>query len=241
MKNRFKTASNINRQAFSLVEMLVVLLIVSVLIGISAQVMKNATSSQGINSAIPVAEGIFSQARGLAQSKGAGARVVIYNGGGEGGMREKQLRYMGIVRQILDDNGTPGDLSDDQLVWNDRLIARGVSLPAKTFFNESLSSGFDTMSVLIPGADVEQDCLYYEFNAEGILVLPPGEDRAEDEPYGVFVVQAGRLLPTEDTPREATADNREAGGFAIWKRGNTSLFRSVNEIPGVGSGTIPKF
>lgn len=239
MKNRFKSAYKSNRQAFSLVEMLVVLLIVSVLIGISAQVMKNATSAQGIETAVPVAEGMFTQARGLAKSKGAGTRVVIYRGGGKGEMREKHLRYMGIVRQIVDDNGTPGDPSDDQLVWNDKLIARGVSLPDKTFFNENLSSGFGTMNVQIPGERGGQDCFYYEFNSEGILVVDFAP--SQDEPYGVFVVQAGRLLPTDDTPREVSSNNREAAGFAIWKRGNTSLFRSVNEIPSVGRSEIPKF
>lgn len=239
MKNRLNTVSTQNRQAFTLVEMLVVLLIVSVLMGVSAQVMKNSANSQGIESAIPVAESIFSQARGLARSEGVGTRVVIYSGGGNGDIRKKHLRYMGIVRQKVNENGTLNDPSDDTLEWSDRLITRGTSLPDKTFFNESLSSGFDTISdIYIPGETATQQCIYYEFNAEGILV--PSTTPSADEPYGVFVVQSGRLLPTEDTPREASKDSREAGGFAIWKRGNTSLFRSVKDIPGVETGN-PQF
>lgn len=238
MKNRMRTVSKLSRKAFTLIEMLVVLLIVSVLIGVGAQVMKNATTAQGVESAVPIADSIFAQARGLAKGSGYGARVVIYKGGNSGDMKDKHLRYMGIVRQVVDDKGT-ADPSDDDVDWNDKLIARGTLLPAKTFFNESLSDGFDTMQVQIPGAVGEQECFYYEFNSEGILVV--SGTPASDEPHGIFIVQAGRLLPNEDTPRELSSDNREAGGFAIWKRGNTSLFRSVNEIPSVGSGTNPTF
>lgn len=209
--------------------MLVVLVIISTLIGIGAQVMKNATTAQGTDTGASMAESLFAEARGLAKTSGVSTRVVIYCGGGKGEDRQKHLRYMGIVRQIVDDGGTPSDSSDDSTEWNDKLTARGVLLPSKVFFNANLSGEPAIMAVQIPGQRQDQDCYYYEFNAEGILAEPTGTVPA------AFVVQAGTLLPTDDTPRELNKGNRDVSGFAIWKRGNTSMFRNADQIPSIGT------
>lgn len=234
MKIRSKSPHLSSNQGFSLIEMLVVLVIVSTLMGIGAQVMKNATTAQGTDTGASMAESLFAEARGLAKTSGASTRVVIYCGGGKGEERQKHLRYMGIVRQIVDDAGTPGDSSDDSTEWSDKLIARGVLLPSKVYFNARLSGEPSLMAVQIPGQRQDQDCYYYEFNSEGILAEPTGSSPA------AFVVQAGTLLPTDDTPRELKKGSRDVGGFAIWKRGNTTMFRNADQIPNIGN-TDPTF
>ena len=226
MKNCFNSQLPQTRKAFTLIEMLVVLVIMSTLLGIGAQVMKNATTAQGTDTASSMAESLFAEARGLAKSSGSSARVVIYAGGGTGDDRAKHLRYMGIVRQTLNDNGTPDDASDDSYDWSERLIARGVKLPSKVFFNAKLSNVTKTMQVQIPGMTGTQQCYYYEFNAEGIITEPAA---VAPDPVS-FVVQSGVLYPTGDTPI-AEAGSRDVAGFAIWKRGNTTLFRSPDQVP----------
>ncbi|WP_083912927.1 prepilin-type N-terminal cleavage/methylation domain-containing protein [Rubritalea marina] len=225
MKNSLRKRNATSPSGFTLVEMLVVLVIVSTLIGVGASVMKKASSAQGSDTGATMAENLFSEARSLAQSSGAGTRVVIYKAGGKGDEREKHLRYMGIVRQIPTNSSNSGQQSYQ---WNDQLIARGVSLPQNVFFNARLSGNPPEMSVKIPGFKTPQRCYYFEFNSEGLLVNNSGTTPAS------FVVQAGVLYPNDDQPREAKKGSRDVSGFAIWKRGNTSLFRNPDQIPTLG-------
>jgi prepilin-type N-terminal cleavage/methylation domain-containing protein len=244
MKNL--TCSHTKRRGFTLVEMLVVLVIMSILMGIGATVMKSATTAQGVGTAVPLAEGVFNEARTLAKSSGLHTRVVIYQGGGKGELREKHLRYFGIVKQAVDGNNEPvvSGSGDPDYGVNPRLVGRGATLPTKTFFNAKLSSNradggsIPVMTVMIPGETSPQSCYYFEFNSEGIL---NGNSSLSESNESGPVVQAGRLNPGSDIPKELTSDSRESGGFAIWKRGNMSRYRSVNQIPSLGKTGMPKF
>lgn len=228
MKNSLRKHISTARSGFSLVEMLVVLVIISTLIGVGARVMKSATRAQGSDTGATIAENVFSEARSLAQSSGVATRVVIYKGGGKGEQREKHLRYMGIVRQKLADANDSRDEASQSYQWSNQLIARGVSLPQNVFFNAKLSGNPPQMSVKIPGFKAPKSCYYFEFNSEGMLV-----NHSNTTPVA-FVVQAGTLYPSDDKPREAKKGSRDVAGFAIWKRGNTSLFRNPDQIPSLG-------
>lgn len=239
--NRPKCKPIRSRRAFTLVEMLVVITVISILMGIGASTMKKMTTAQGVESAVPVAESLFAEARAMAKSQGVHTRVVIYAGDRSGKSAEKYLRYMGIVTQSR--NGT------DSVTWNTPgrgvvLKSRGISLPSKTFFNATLSGLTDAdkgeFDVTFPGNTTPQPCFYYEFNAEGILVHPNFAGGATDQPNGIFVVQNGVLPPGKDLPKVLPSNKKDVGGFAIWKRGNTTMFRSPSQIPTVVGGD-PEF
>ena len=227
MKNSLRKRNVSSPSGFTLVEMLVVLVIISTLIGVGASVMKKASSAQGTDTGASMAENLFSEARSLAQSSGGGTRIVIYKAGGKGEEREKHLRYLGIVRQIPTTSASTGET---QYEWNDQLIARGISLPQNVFFNANLSGNPPEMSVKIPGFKSPQRCYYFEYNSEGLLVDNGGGSPAS------FVVQAGVLYPSDDLPREARKGSRDVAGFAIWRRGNTSMFRNPDQIPTLDDG-----
>ena len=64
--------------AFTLVEMLVVITIITVLLTIGAVGLKDLTKASGVSAGLPVAEAVFAEARALAIGEGTKARVLIH-------------------------------------------------------------------------------------------------------------------------------------------------------------------
>lgn len=209
--------------AFTLVEMLVVITIITVLLTIGAMGLKNMSKASGVGAGLPVAEAIFSEARNIAMAKGTKTRVLIHaeNDPQNEYHRDRLLRYMAIEYQKLDDEGQPTD--------NWVIAAKGVSLPKGVYFSKELSekSGMTLQiksEVELPGgSDAKAACYYYEFNAEGMMSnpLPSGDDVPS------FVIGVGSLPPGSDEPKGM---GRNVGGFKIWRSGRTSLFRHPDQI-----------
>src|SRR5690606_39091618 len=64
-------------QGFSLIELLVVILIISMLLTLGAVGMKGMTGGKGISSAVATTEALFDEARSIAVGKGTRARVLV--------------------------------------------------------------------------------------------------------------------------------------------------------------------
>lgn len=228
--------------AFTLIEILIVISLITVLMTVGSFGIKNYSKARGVEAAVPIAQGVFSQARNLAIQKGTDARVLIHadNDTASNLNRERNLRYM-VVQTLEDPNETPADPSDD--VWE--TASKGVYLPDGVYFSPNLSgsasapdviggSPVRTVDILLPGQATGETstCCQYKFNSQGIITAPApdsGTDYDNDVPR--FVIRAGTLPPGFSEPIAASGTgSKNAGGFVIWKNGRTSKFRHPDQI-----------
>ena len=215
---------------FSLLELLVVISLIAVLMTIGSFGIKNFSKASGVSSGIPIAQGVFAEARALAIEKGTNTRVMMHCDNRTDSLnRERNLRYM--VVQYKDDKGTEVTTDDEWVT-----ASKGVKLPEGVFYSVSLSNrstapNTDQSSGNLPGGQI-QTCRAYEFNSQGIIIKPEPDSGTE---YGNnpprFVIRAGSLAPGQTEPTAASgAGERNAGGFVIWRNGRTSVFRHPDQI-----------
>jgi prepilin-type N-terminal cleavage/methylation domain-containing protein len=212
---------------FTLVEMLVVIAIMSVLMTAGAIGLSGA-GGKGVTSGVAGAESLFDEARAIAIGQRTKARVMIAKDLTND--KSGNLRKMVVVSEELDADGKPKPGS-----WI--LSSRGLLLPDQTFFSQDYSkkeSGgpIDVMPSL-PNAKAAfaGSYYYYEFNAEGISTSPGAS----------FILGAGvrPVNKPDEKPRVTSAAKRDFGGFVVWRNGNTSMYRTPDQmkIP----GTVTQF
>jgi prepilin-type N-terminal cleavage/methylation domain-containing protein len=211
-------------RAFTLVEMLVVIVIMSILMTAGA-IGLSGMGGKGVTSAVATAESLFDEARAIAVGQRTRARVLVAkdltNNGAE------NLRRIVLAYPELDPK-TGEEASPETWV----LASRAVTLPDQVFFSQEFSkkdqksgSGtLDTMQLPATKKAYQGTYYYYEFNAEGICSTPGAS----------FVVGSGsRGLTTaaqKDSPKVTSAGKRDFGGFVVWRNGRTSMFRSPTQI-----------
>jgi len=210
---------------FSLLELLVVISLIAVLMTVGSFGIKNFSKASGVSSGVPIAQGVFAQARALAIEKGTNTRVMMHCDNRTDSLnRERNLRYM--VVQYLDTKDTEVTTDDEWVT-----ASKGVKLPEGVFYSVSLSNRGDAPNTTqssgnLPGGAV-QNCRTYEFNSQGIITQP--EPDGNDVPR--FVIRAGSLAPGQTEPTAASgAGERNVGGFVIWRNGRTSVFRHPDQV-----------
>lgn len=210
------------RRGFTLVELIVVIAIISTLLAVSVGTIKNVAGSQGVNTGVSLADGMFTYARNVAKANG-GARVIIYadSSGDNKDQRERFLRFMAVAAPETNET------DPEEIEWVP--VSGGVILPSDTYFNVNLSEGAEQDSVIFPGERTEKECYYYQFNSEGAFVLEDGTVPA-DGTQTLFIIQAGKLVPGDTVPREMPKRKRDVGGLQIWSTGKTSIFRSIDQL-----------
>ncbi len=225
--HHFPTPRGLARSAFTLVEMLVVIAIISILMTAGA-IGLGSMGGKGVTSAVASAESIFDEARGIAVGQRTKTRVLVAKN--LTGSPDENLRRIVVVSEKLNPNGTPNTGQ-----WE--LSSRGIVLPDQVYFSQDYSSKkagggggqIDTWNPPLTKNSYKGEYYFYEFNAEGICStgVSGGSYSAP-----TFVVGAGSRAtkPANAKPRVTAAGKSDFGGFVIWRNGRTSIFRTPAQI-----------
>jgi prepilin-type N-terminal cleavage/methylation domain-containing protein len=202
---------------FSLIELLVVILIISLLLTLGAVGLRGI-GGKGVTTAVTTTEAVFDEARAIAVGKGTKARVLIDINDIQN--LDTYKRRVLVAYEDLDEQGEP---IKDKWV----LASRAVTLPERTYFSQTFSkpdhkggSGqFEEMNLQTGKTNFDGKYLFYEFNSEGIC----------SKPGASFVIGTG-VRPDGQEPRVTGEGKRDFAGFVVWRNGRTSLFRGPDEI-----------
>lgn len=210
-------------RAFTLVEMLVVIAIMSILVT-AGGIGLSGIGGKGVTSGVATAEALFDEARTIAVGQRCSARIMIAKKLKT--KPEENLRRIILVSQERDDKGEVVQ----PVKWV--VSSRGTLLPDKTYFSQDFSKTPDggklpTESLVLNSlarvtASYEGEYFYYEFNAEGICTTPGAS----------FIVGSGTRSTNEvdSKPRMSSEGRLDFGGFVVWRNGRTSMFRNTSDM-----------
>lgn len=202
---------------FSLVEILIVILIISIIMTAGVMGLKNLSVGKGTSSAISTCESLFNEARTIATSKRCNSRVMIDV---DDINSNNYLRRVVIAHQKIDP--TTGIVDPNTWV----LASRAYVIPAATFYSREYSK-------LEDGGKIPEEAMsgenfttsyagkyaYYEFNGEGISLNP-----------GASFIIGGGIRPKGQEPRFIKSAEKDVAGFVVWRNGRTSTYRNPDHI-----------
>ena len=225
---------------FSLVEILVVILIISILMTAGVMGLKNLSVGKGTSSAIATCESLFNEARTVAISKRCNSRLMVDIDDVDS---DNYLRRVVIAHEYIDPN--TGIVDPDTWI----LSSRAYFIPNGTFYSQKYSKLRDES--YIPERVMDLFALdpnglkaknlsqyngryaYYEFNAEGIPSLTPDKK----DFIGASFIIGGGIRPKGQEPRFIRDAEKDMAGFVIWRNGRTSTYRSPEHMGITGKPT----
>ncbi|YCM44735.1 prepilin-type N-terminal cleavage/methylation domain-containing protein [Verrucomicrobiaceae bacterium 227] len=211
------------KKGFTLVELLLVMTIIAVLLSVASVGINNIGKGQGLTAGLSLGEGMLTQARNLAINQNTTARVIIHSDMNDG-IPEERERYRRMMMVVYKDTDTE---TGEEESGNDWIrVGQPVLLPSKVYFSPELSFADMRNGGLLPTdrhqlssqpSDTHQ-CVYYEFNGQGICSTPGAG----------FVLENGPRPMNRERPIMGAA--KSVGGFVVMRNGSTSMIRDINRI-----------
>lgn len=225
-----KSAPGNGKAAFTLIEMLVVIAIISILMT-AGSIGLSGMAGKGVTSGVASVEALFDEARSTAESHSIRACVLVAKTLTNNPADD--LRRVLVAYEEVDANGLPKSTPDQEPTWV--LSSRGAVLPDKVYFSKQFSqknfaNGGGQLDEVSDGKikdakDAYKGSYYiYQFNDQGICKTPGAS----------FIIGSGTRNPgksaTEKAPRVTAEGKRDFGGFVVWRSGRTSVFRSTDQM-----------
>jgi prepilin-type N-terminal cleavage/methylation domain-containing protein len=227
MKATGSKAIGLMRKGFTLIELLLVMSIIAVLLSVASVGIRDIGKGQGVTAGLSLAEGLLNQARNLAINQNTTARVLIHADLNDAipEERERYRRLMQVVYRKTDEDTGREEQGNDWV-----RVGQPVFLPSKVYFSPELSLLDMRSGGMLPTqrhqlssvVSDSHDCVYYEFNGQGICTTPGAG----------FVLEMGTRPPRQQRPLGV---GKNVGGFVVMRSGGTSMIRDINRIPVEGN------
>lgn len=231
------------RAGFTLIELMVVIMIISILSGIVIAAMNGSDDSRSMDSGVTRLDSLFSLARSAAISRKQTTRVLINF---DSTQPDRMLRYATIV--YLDDDGqwkvyTEGEFLPEGIYFSPALSTKtGVSAPIYTW---TLAINPSSLDVTQPSDPTLAAQGQYTLTTEGDMLshgaAPNKWFAFEFAPNGTFknpgarvVLVKGILMTTSPPkiliPNDGIDPVMEAKGFVVFRSGKALYFQTGEQI-----------
>ena len=207
MVQLFRSTKERRKDAFSIVEMLLVIAVISVLLAFSPALFEGLLSSSGVSGGSEVAASAVALARGEARL----AFDVDPNSPGF-------LKRMAIFREYESESG--------KREWGP--VSEAKFLPPGVFLYRPLVGGEGTMLAKFSNAESPTEWIYHEFDSLGRLYAPISENRVRAQLVFIsgHVDESGKreLVVSEGGKKGMT-------GFVLRKAGSVTFFPGTPTAP----------
>lgn len=201
-RDRRRETQDGRRRGWSLIEMLVVMVIMTVLVGLSANVFKAPVSSHAVKDGLGTICGIFREASMTARAQNRPVRIILNSDSSDS---RRYLRVLGIEMVEPD--------ADGNLHWVP--VGRGAVLPERVrVFREHLEPGGGATQPVVSVKSAfprrggpEEDWLAFEVDSRGrfaqagaTLVVGPAAGTEPNLRRGLLILRVGVPMALDTLP-----------------------------------------